>query len=232
MFEFFAKKQTKELPKHIAIAGSGSKQYAEKNNLTFEQASALKIVNIKEYIKLCKEIGIKELTLYLLPLETENTQLFSTVMDSFVKFFNELLLWTVMENVNVSVLGKWYDLPGRVIDPIKELVQRSKDGAQMRVNLCLSYDGQEEIVDACKLLARQVQAGKLDPEAITKSSIKGNLYSSSIPAPDLVVRLGTPRMSSLLLWDLPHAKVFTTKKTWQEFTGRDLRDAMAWWQQW
>lgn len=228
MFPFFSKKEKRAVPQHIAIAGSGSKEYAQKHGLTFEQASAIKLNNIKEYITICKEEKVKELTIYLLPLEAENSQLFSALMDSFVDFFKVL----EFQEVKVKVIGKWYDLPGRVIDPIKAAIEKTQNKEGLTLTLCLNYDGQQEIVDAAQLLARQVKANKLDPEAITKDALKGNLYSSSCLPVELVVRLGTLKMSSLLLWHLPHAKVFATKKSWQEFTGRDLRDAIAWWQQW
>lgn len=227
MFNLFSKKK-KLVPQHIAIAGSGSKQYAERHGLTFEQASAIKLNNIKEYVTICSEEGVKELTIYLLPLEAENSQLFSVLMDSFVAFFKML----EDQEVRVNVIGKWYDLPGRVIEPMKTAIEKTQNKEGLKLTLCVNYDGQQEIADAAQLLARQVKAGKLDPEAITKDALKGNLYSSSSVPLDLVVRLGTLKMSSLLLWHLPQAKVFATKKSWQEFTGRDLRDAIAWWQQW
>jgi undecaprenyl diphosphate synthase len=224
---------TQKIPRHIAITGSGSKNYAEQNNLSFEETYQLKFDNIKDCIQTAITLNVPIVTIYLLPLNYPNNELFSSLVDSFSEFFTELKGWSFLhENkAKISVLGKWYNLPGRVVEPIKEAVNSTKDYDTFFVNFCLNYDGQEEIVDACKVLARQAVAGKIDPEHINKAMIKDNIYSSYFLPPDLFVKIGaTPRTSTLLLWDSPNTKVYHITKTWQTFKKEELLKAIEWWQ--
>jgi undecaprenyl diphosphate synthase len=219
-------------PRHIAIAGSGSRAFAQSHRLSFEQASALKFRNIKGCIETCVKHQIPMLTIHLLPLNSETNTLFPRLMDALAVFFADLKSWAPVHahQIRISVLGKWYDLPGRVVESIKDAVQSTRDYDAFHVNFCVNYDGHEEIVDACKIVARQVLAGKLDPDHIDARLIKENSYSSNFVPPDLLVRMGTPKLGSLLLWDAPSAKIYVSSHAWQEFTARDLLAAVAWWQ--
>ena len=230
MWGLFGRKP-KRLPRHIAVAGSGSKEYAQRAGLTFSQAYDLKFKNIKDYFTACVELNIPTFTVHLLPLQFEDNPLFTHLVDSLITFINELKSSTLIvdNKVKVTVLGKWYDLPGRLVEPIKELVHATQDNDSFFLNLCINYDGQQEIVDAANVLARQVQAGKRDPTSIDKNALKENLASSYFVPPDLVVRMGSPTMTSVLLWDLPHAKMYLSPKSWQEFTKRDFEKAIEWW---
>ncbi|MFP4424542.1 MAG: undecaprenyl diphosphate synthase family protein [Candidatus Woesearchaeota archaeon] len=100
----------------------------------------------------------------------------------------------------VNVFGKWYNSP--LVEQIKELIK--KEDADKVLNLCIEYDGQEEILGACRLIARQVKAGKIDPETIEKQDIKATLYTSEIPPPDIIIQSkGTP----FLLWDSKDSRI-------------------------
>ncbi|MFO7710168.1 MAG: undecaprenyl diphosphate synthase family protein [Candidatus Woesearchaeota archaeon] len=100
----------------------------------------------------------------------------------------------------VNVFGKWYNSP--LVEQIKEIIK--KQDADKVLNLCIEYDGQEEILDACRLIARQVKAGKIDPDTIEKQDIKSNLYTSEIPPPDIIIQSnGAP----FLLWDSEYSRI-------------------------
>jgi len=91
------------------------------------------------------------------------------------------------------------------------------------LNLCVNYHGQEEIVDACKLIARQIKAGVIESKAISKELIKENLYSSYFLAPDLLVKTGLKRSwSSLLLWDSSDANYYHVDKPFNDLTEADM----------
>ncbi|MGM5488559.1 MAG: undecaprenyl diphosphate synthase family protein [Nanobdellota archaeon] len=106
----------------------------------------------------------------------------------------------------VNVFGKWYDTS--LVDTIKNLLKQT--GGSSVINLCINYDGQEEILDACKLIARQVKAGKLDPESILKEDIKENLYTSEVSPPDVIVQVhGAP----FLLWDGYTSRIIYVKES-------------------
>jgi len=153
---------------------------------------------------------------------------FLAITDSLADFFNGLCNNDLIHKnqIKISVLGKWYDLPGKFVDSIKNIIEKTKEYDSYFVNFCINYDGQEEIVDAVRLIARRLKADKLDPSMINKELIKENIYSSYFVPPDLIIINGSKRTSDLLLWDSPNAKVYFTNNLWPDFDKVDLKDAI------
>jgi len=119
------------------------------------------------------------------------------------------------KKIKLSFVGKWYDLPSSLLNIIKELIDETRDYDSYFLNFTINYDGQEEIVDACKLMCRQVAAGKLDLEKIDKNSIKENLYSSYFFPPELIIVTGKKKKTDgFLLWDSVDSEIV--------FTGKDF----------
>ena len=127
------------------------------------------------------------------------------------------------------MLGKWYDLPGRVVEPIKDAIDSTRDYDLYFLNLCVNYDGQEEIADACRLIARKVRAGRIDIDQITKSEIKENIYASYFLPPDVVVCTYKRYFTGLLLWDSVRSTIYFTPVLWPEFTESELDKAIEYW---
>ncbi len=218
------------LPHHIALSVEGCREYAKKHNIPYDAANRQKFLNIRNIVKSCVKLGIPLFTFYILPTSTDDE---ADVVDSIVEFFDELNKCDfITENqVKISVLGKWYSLPGRLVEPIKSALENTKDYDKFFLNLCINYDGQEEIVDAAKLIARQVKAGKLDPESIGKSDIKDNIYASYFLPPDLIIKTGTSKkLDGFLLWDSPSAKVYFSNKPWPDFGKLSLLNAIEFFQ--
>jgi undecaprenyl diphosphate synthase len=125
--------------------------------------------------------------------------------------------------VKVSVLGKWYDLNNRIVEPIKKLIEETKDYDNYFINFCINYNGQEEIVDACKLIARQISTGKTTIDAINREIIKDNIYSSYFLPPDIIIKTGQlKRTAGFLLWDSIYSEIFFVKKNWPEIEVKDI----------
>jgi undecaprenyl diphosphate synthase len=77
------------------------------------------------------------------------------------------------EKVNFNVIGRIYLLPEQVRNKIKELISFTKDNDKNFINLCIMYDGQEEIVDAVK----EIIKNDVKEEEISKKTIKKHLYT-------------------------------------------------------
>ena len=86
-----------------------------------------------------------------------------------IKFTQRFL---IDNKIKVSVLGKWYDLQQNVVSAIRKIGEETKDYDSFFVNFCVNYDGQDEILDAFKLIGRQIKAGKMDPDLLKKDMIK------------------------------------------------------------
>lgn len=216
------------LPKHIAMVTKGKHIYAEKHKISIEKVYKRSNVIIHSTIASAVKLSIPITTFYILSTETQDLPDSATVIDSLTEFFNDLANKELIHKnqIKISVLGKWYDLPGKFVDSIKNLIEKTKEYDSYFVNFCINYNGQEEIVDAIKLISRQLKADKLDAEMINKDLIKENVYSSYFLPPDLIIINGSKRTSDLLLWDSPDAKLYFTNKLWPDFDRMELMDAI------
>ncbi|MCX8147193.1 MAG: undecaprenyl diphosphate synthase family protein [Candidatus Woesearchaeota archaeon] len=220
----------KKNPKHIAIDASEAdlkntaRKPVEYYKKIFSKTSWLLNMQIK--------LNIPIVTINLFNYEIKESEDFPVVMDALVDFFSELKKNPLLnENkVKVSVLGKWYDLPGRVIEALKPVIDETRDYDSFFLNICLNYDGKEEIIDACKIIAKKIQAGKMDAEAINKEAIKDNIYSSYFLPPDMLIKLGNERkLHGFLLWDATESYVYFSTKSWLEFDEKHLYYAIKEW---
>lgn len=217
-----------KLPRHIALVTKGKHLYAENHKISIEKAYQRSSVIILSTIASSVKLNIPVTTFYLLSTKTKELEHLSGIIDSLTEFFNDLANKELIHKnqIKISVLGKWYDLPGKFVDSIKNLIEKTKEYDSYFVNFCINYNGQEEIVDSIKLISRQIKADKLDPELISKDIIKENIYSSYFPPPNLIIINGSKRTSDLLLWDSPNAKVYFTNKLWPDFDRIELMDAI------
>ena len=117
-----------KVPKHIAITTDGIEKWALKNNISFEDAYNRNFLIIKSTIKLQIRLKIPILSFYILDknVDRENES-YPYLLDAIVKMFNDLAKSEfINENkIKIAVLGKWYHLPGRVVDAIKKAIQET-----------------------------------------------------------------------------------------------------------
>lgn len=211
----------KNLPKHVAISVSRIYEFCQENNRVFKDVFPKSLEKIKYFIEAQIALEIPVFTFHVLSGRVKEFDNFSVIMDCLEDFFNSLLKYDVLfENkVKISVLGKWYNLPSRVVEPIKKMVEETKDYDSFFVNLCINYDGQEEIIDSCRIIGRKIELGKIDPDSIKKRDIKDNLYSSYFLPPDLIIiTAGKRSLDGFLLWDSVNSFIYFSERPWPEFS--------------
>ena len=203
---------------HVALTTYGTEKWAEKNKVSKEDAYVKKLNNIVDIIRIQVKEDIPILTINLLSKQTilENAEVLSEFLRKLME--SELIN---KNKIKVNVLGKWYDLPAEAVNPIKDIIEETKDYDSHFLNLCLNYDGQEEIVNACKLIARKIKEEKIDIKDINKEEIKDNLYSSYFLPPNLIID-NSERFSGLLLWDSKDAVFVKVNKLFQDFSGKEF----------
>ncbi|MBW3011725.1 undecaprenyl diphosphate synthase family protein [Candidatus Woesearchaeota archaeon] len=194
--------------KHLAILVNTEKQQYD------EVFQAIKNI-LKVQVK--KDIRIMTIGLPVLPDEA---------LREFFKFYLKKDYFD-NEKIKVSIIGKWYDLSADAIEELKKIIDETKDYDSYFLNFTINYDGQEEIVDACKLMCRQVVAGKLNLEKIGKMSIKDNLYSSYFVPPELIISTGKEnRLSGFLLWDSVDSQIMFTGSDFSELGESQLLEML------
>lgn len=170
---------------------------------------------VKKIIEDCIEKQIPVLTLRF--PETE--------FDILEKVIEQISSWEKInsEKIKLNVFGKWYNFPSRIVEKIKTLITETKDYDTFFLNFCIKYDGQEEITDACKLLAIQAKAEKISPEQIDKMSMKENLYTSAFMPPEKIIITGNKKkLSGFLLWDSSKAEIVFLEKEFEEIKSEEI----------
>ncbi|MBI1969304.1 di-trans,poly-cis-decaprenylcistransferase [Candidatus Woesearchaeota archaeon] len=220
-------------PKHIAITLGGNLEYAKRHLLSVQKTYSMVMDKILEVMQWQVEENIPIVSVYLLTGKVQTFPHFDVLMDCLERFFTTLAKHEQIakNKIKVSVFGKWYNLPSRVVEGIKRVIDETRDYDSFFLNLCINYDGREEIVDACKLLGKKMTLRKLDPENVRQEDIKEHLYTSYFLPPDIIIKTGfDKRLHGFLLWDSPEAHIYFSHKTWPEFTKEDFLRAVKEWE--
>ena len=93
--------------------------------------------------------------------------------------------------------------------------------------MAVSYSSRWEIIQAVQGIARDVKAGKIQPEDIGQDTLQQYLCTSAFPDPELMVRTsGEYRISNFLLYQLAYAELYFTNVRWPDFRKENLYEAI------
>ncbi len=233
----FKKKKTSEtnidiknlaLPKHIAIVMDGNGRWAKKRALPRTAGHAAGSETFRKIATYCKNIGINYLTVYA--FSTENWKRPQGEVDAIMELLEKYMLEAIETMERDKVKMKFFGDTSVLSPKLRELVAKTDeistrfDGCQ--VNICLNYGGRDEIVKAAEKCAISLQNGEITE--ISEVELEKNLFSSSIPDPDLLIRPGgEKRLSNFLLWQSAYSELYFVDTLWPDFTTHDLDLAIA-----
>ena len=210
-----------KLPKHIGLILDGNRRWAKKNMLEANVGHLIGYENLKDRLFDFFDAGIHYLSIYALSLENarkrsvdELRYIFKIILKAVDTVISESTVRE--EKVKFDVIGRIHLLPEDVQEKINELIEFTKDHNQNFINLCIMYDGQEEIVDAMK----KITENKIKSEDITRELIKSYLYTKSFPEADYIIRTGMEdgaRISGFLLWDASYAEFKFRTDLWPDY---------------
>lgn len=167
--------------------------------------SSIKFETVQDLSKIMVDKKIPILSINLLSYEKIHDD---EVIDQIENIFSNIDPDFINENqIKISFLGKWYSLPEKLVGKMKCWIDLTKDYDKFFLNFCVNYDGQLEIVDACKIISMQVALGKISEEAIDEGVVKDNIYNSYFLPPDFIIYTEEIK-PSLFLWDSAHSKIF------------------------
>ena len=101
--------------------------------------------------------------------------------------------------------------------------------AETPIQISIGLGGKHEFATAVSALAREVEAGELDPADIDESEIERRLVFRSDP--DLVIKTGAERLSDFMIWQSVYSELYFTDVNWRDFRKRDYLRAIRDYQQ-
>jgi len=173
--------------------------------------------------------GIAYLTLY--SFSSENWRRPATEIGelmSLLRFYLRSELANLhKESVRVRVIGERKKLPADIVELIAHAEDLTQDNKKLTLTLALNYGGRQEITAAAHGLAKAVERGQLQADAIDEHVFQSFLFTGGMPDPDLVIRTsGEKRISNFLLWQSAYAEYVFMDVLWPDFSGEHLRQAV------
>jgi undecaprenyl diphosphate synthase len=131
------------------------------------------------------------------------------------------------ENIRFRRIGRRDGLPPEVLAELDETERVTAAHTGLTLCLALNYGSRTELADAARALAKDVLAGRMNPDEIDEATFASRLYTAGIPDPDLLVRTaGEMRISNYLLWQISYAELHVTDVLWPDFSVDDFHAAI------
>ena len=184
---------------------------------------------VRRVVEGCIKEGIRYLTLFAFSSENwrRPASEVGDLMDLLRVYFRRELNELCRNGVQLRVIGERTGLPDDIRALIEETEALSRDNERIIVVMALNYGSRREITEAARLLAREAEAGLLDPDAIAERLFGERLSTAGIPDPDLLIRTsGEQRISNFLLWQLAYTEFMFVPFSWPDFNEEHLRDAV------
>ena len=100
--------------------------------------------------------------------------------------------------VRVRWAGRAPRLWRSVIKELQVAEELTRDNDVLTLTMCVNYGGRAELADAARAIAREVAAGRLNPDKVDEKTFARHLYVPELADADLVWRTsGEQRLSQL-----------------------------------
>ncbi len=212
--------------RHVAIIMDGNRRWAKKKNLPSAFGHKKGVDSLKKVMRACDDFGIKYLTVYAFSTENWNRK------QEEVDFLMDLLGQTIKNELKemhengvvINFIGDLTKLSPKLQEILANAVDVTKNNAGVKLQIAFNYGARDEIVHAVKEIANRVKRGQIGLDDINENMISDNIYTRTLPDPDLLIRTGGEmRVSNYLLWQIAYSEFYVTKILWPDFD----KDALA-----
>ncbi|MDO8289303.1 MAG: isoprenyl transferase [Parvibaculum sp.] len=218
------------VPRHVAIIMDGNRRWAARRHLPRQVGHRQGVEAVRVITRAAGEMGIEYLTLYGFSSENWNRPAdeVSDLMGLLKLFIRRDLAELHQNGVQVRIIGDREHLEADIVALIEEAEALTRNNSNLKLIIAFNYGGQNEITSAVRRIAREVKAGRIDPEAITQETVANHLDTAGIPDPDLIIRTsGEKRLSNFLLWQSAYAELVFSDVFWPDFSPERLKESIA-----
>ncbi len=222
------------LPQHIAVIMDGNGRWAKQRGLPRIMGHRRGVETLKDLLRCCRDWGVPALTAYAFSTENWGRPLEEVefLMTLFEGVLRQELRELIAEKVRIKFVGNLHVLPKTLQLEIERAMLATRDNTGILFTVATNYGGRQEIVQACKAIATQVQQGHINPDDIDEAIFERYLYTSGACDPDLLIRTsGEMRISNFLLWQMAYAEIYITDTLWPDFDRGEFYKALLDYQQ-
>jgi len=203
--------------KHVAIIMDGNGRWGIKNKGSRNSGHKAGLNTIELIIKETIKHKIEYLTLYAFSTENwkrpkKEIEFLFTLLESFLSKKTDSL---VKNEIKLKIIGDRKLFSTKIKKLLIVSEKKTSTNKKLQITLALNYGAKDEILNAIKTINKK-------DKKITIKNIEENLYTNTIPDPDILIRTGnTKRLSNFLLWQIAYTEIFFEKKLWPDFNAKD-----------
>ncbi len=212
-----------QVPHHIAIVMDGNGRWATRRFMPRLAGHKSGVDSLRRCVRACAERGIAVLTVFAFSSENWNRpqEEVSGLMDLMARALAREVPQLMRDGVRLHFVGDLENLSPSVRAGLLQGEQATQDNRRLVLNVCFSYGGRWDIVQAARTLAARGQ--DITEESLTKAMRMGH-----VPDPDLVIRTGgEQRVSNFLLWQAAYSEWYFSDLLWPDFDEAALDAALA-----
>lgn len=208
--------------KHVGVIMDGNRRFSKQLMQAPWKGHEWGARKLEDLVTWCKETNVRELTVFALSIQnfSRPKKEFNYLMQLFEKELTDLLERQeelAEDGIRIHFIGRIQLLPDSLVARIQEIHEATATNQDFQLNIAVAYGGREEIVDAAKQLAVDVQEGNLDASAVDEHVFARRLYLQS--EPDLIIRTGgEQRTSNFLSWQSTYTEWFFVDELWPAFS--------------
>lgn len=210
-------------PNHVAILMGGNESWATERNLSPLDGHKKGYEKIKIMPNWLFNRGVK--TISILVFSVDDWKRPPEEVNSLMKFLKQLFCESIEEfkknSWRVEMSGKIDELPGDLPEICAELHRETKDGSKGILNICINYNGRDEMLQAIKKMI----SNNLQAEQVHEGIIRKYLYNNEVSDPDLIIGFGgVQKLSGFQLWQAEKSEIIFLKKDWPDFEPLDVEN--------
>ncbi len=208
------------IPVHMGVIMDGNGRWAKARGKRRTEGHVEGVKSLRNLVELCINYGVAHLSVFSFSSEnwSRPPDEISFIFNLLRRFIASDLQKLIRNNVQVRIIGTRAGLEPSLIRLIDDVEAKTAGNTGLVLIVAFNYGSRAELADAARHLAREVAAGRLDPEAIDEAAMTGALYTAGLPDPDLIIRTsGEQRLSNFLLWQSAYAEFVFVEENWPDF---------------
>tara|TARA_Y100000589_G_C27139091_1_gene623853 strand:+ start:877 stop:1608 length:732 start_codon:yes stop_codon:yes gene_type:complete len=210
---------------NVAIIMDGNGRWAKKNTLNVTSGHEKGVDVVRKIVESAAQASLESLSLYA--FSTENwsrpKKEILGIKKLIIKAIDLQVPELIQQQIRLNFFGDYTSFGETVIEAILEAERSTAfENPKLKLNIALGYGGRADIIQATKLIAKDIKLDKLSFDEVSDETIFKYL-KAPINDLDLLIRTGGDRrISNFLLYHLAYSEIQFTETLWPDFTQEEF----------